>query len=74
MELLTDVILDVPEGSLGATVEKMKKAEAARAAELAAQGHLLRLLQGAALLAPTFDDPEFVTGEAALLKNWIQAL
>ena len=74
MELLTDVTTNVPEGSLGATVEKTKKAEAARAAELAAQGHLPRLLQGAALLAPTFDDPEFVTGEAALLKNWIQAL
>ena len=74
MELLTDVIINVPEGSLGATVEKTKKAEAARVAELAAQGHPPRLLQGEALLAPTFDDPEFVTGEAALLKNWIQAL
>ena len=37
------------------------------------QGHLLRLLQGAALLAHTIDDPEFVTGKAALLKNRIQA-
>ena len=36
--------------------------------------HLLSALQGAALLAHTFDDPDFVTGEAALLKNWIQAL
>jgi len=36
--------------------------------------HLLSALQGAALLAHTFDDPDFVTGEATLLKNWIQAL
>jgi muconolactone delta-isomerase len=74
MELLTDVTINVPEGSLEATVEKTKKTQAARAAELAAQGHLPRLLQGAALLTHTIDDPEFVTGEAALLKNWIQAL
>ena len=74
MELLTDVVINVPEGSLEATVEKAKKAKAACAAELAAQGHLLRLLQRAALLAHTIDDPDFVTGAAALLKKWIQAL
>ena len=43
MEFLTNVTIDVPDGTPGATVEKTKKAEAARAAELAAQGHLLRL-------------------------------
>jgi muconolactone D-isomerase len=43
MEFLTNVTMNVPEGTLDATVEKMKKAEAARGAELAAQGHLLRL-------------------------------
>ena len=36
--------------------------------------HLLSALQYAPPLAYTFDDPEFVTGEAALLKNRIQAL
>ena len=43
MEFLTNVTIDVPDGTADATVEKTKKAEAARAAELAAQGHLLRL-------------------------------
>jgi muconolactone D-isomerase len=43
MEFLTNVTIVVPEGTLDATVEKRKKVEAARAAELAAQGHLLRL-------------------------------
>jgi muconolactone D-isomerase len=43
MEFLTNVTIVVPEGTLDATVEKTKKPEAARAAELAAQGHLLRL-------------------------------
>ena len=43
MEFLTNVTINVPEGILDATVEKMKKAEAARGAELAAQGYLLRL-------------------------------
>jgi muconolactone D-isomerase len=43
MEFLTNVTIDVPDGTPDATVEKTKKAEAARAAELAAQGHLLRL-------------------------------
>jgi muconolactone D-isomerase len=43
MEFLTNVTIDVPDGTPDATAEKTKKAEAARAAELAAQGHLLRL-------------------------------
>ena len=43
MEFLTNVTIVVPEGALDATVEKTKKPEAARAAEFAAQGHLLRL-------------------------------
>src|ERR1700730_15140019 len=43
MEFLTNVTIVVPEGTLDATVEKTKKPEAATAAELAAQGHLLRL-------------------------------
>lgn len=36
--------------------------------------HVLSSLQGAALLAHTFDDPDFVTGEAELLKKWIRTL
>ena len=43
MEFLTNVTIVVPEGTLDATVEKTQKPEAARAAELADQGHLLRL-------------------------------
>jgi muconolactone D-isomerase len=43
MEFLTNVSINVPEGTLDATVEKSKKAEAAPAAELAAQGNLFRL-------------------------------
>jgi muconolactone D-isomerase len=43
MEFLTEVTIVAPEGTLDATVDKTNKAEAAHAAELAAQGHLLRL-------------------------------
>ncbi len=43
MEFLTTVTIVVPERTLDATVEKTKKPEAARAAELAVQRHLLRL-------------------------------
>ena len=43
MEFLATVTIDVPDGTPDATVEKTKQAEAARAAELAAQGYLLRL-------------------------------
>ena len=43
MEFLTNVTIVVPEGTLDATVENTQKPEAVRAAELPAQGHLLRL-------------------------------
>jgi len=43
MEFLTDMITNVPEGTDEATVEDTKTREAARAEELARQGHLLRL-------------------------------
>ena len=43
MKFLTNVTTVSPQGTLDATVEKTKEPEAVRAAELAAQGHLLRL-------------------------------
>jgi muconolactone D-isomerase len=43
MEFLADMMTDVPEGTSESEVEETKKREAFRAAELVAQGHLLRL-------------------------------
>jgi muconolactone delta-isomerase len=43
MEFLVDMVTMVPNGTSDDEVADMRKREAARAAELAAQGHLLRL-------------------------------
>ena len=43
MEFLANMITDVPEGTPESEVEETKVRETIRAAELAAQGHLLRL-------------------------------
>ena len=43
MEFLTTMTTNVPEGTPDETVEETKAREAIRAAELAAEGHLLRL-------------------------------
>jgi muconolactone D-isomerase len=43
MEFLTTLITNVPDGTSDATVEATRSREAIRAAELAKQGHLLRL-------------------------------
>ena len=43
MEFLVDMVTTVPEGTTAETVADTKRREAARAAELAAQGRLLRL-------------------------------
>jgi muconolactone D-isomerase len=43
VEFLTEMVTNVPEGTDDATVEETKTREAKRAAELAADGHLLRL-------------------------------
>lgn len=43
MEFLTNMITSVPEGTSDAEVDATKDREAARARELADQGHLLRL-------------------------------
>jgi muconolactone D-isomerase len=43
MEFLTNLITTVPEGTADETVDETKSREAVRAAELAEQGHLLRL-------------------------------
>ena len=43
MEFLVDMVTTVPDGTTGAEVDAIRSREAARAAELAAQGHLLRL-------------------------------
>ncbi|QCO97240.1 hypothetical protein FCN77_05295 [Arthrobacter sp. 24S4-2] len=43
MEFLTTLITNVPDGTADATVEDTRSREALRAAELAEQGHLLRL-------------------------------
>ena len=43
MEYLTDLVTTVPEGTSQKKVDEMKTAEAARAAELAKKGHLVRL-------------------------------
>jgi muconolactone D-isomerase len=43
MEFLADMKTNVPEGTPESEVDDTKRREAIRAAELAAQGHLLRL-------------------------------
>lgn len=43
MEYLTDMVTTVPEGTSSAQVDKVREAEALRAAELAKAGHLIRL-------------------------------
>jgi muconolactone D-isomerase len=43
MEFLTDMVTTVPEGTSPAKVDELRAAEAARAAELAKTGHLIRL-------------------------------
>ena len=43
MEFLADMMTHVPEGASDSEVDDTKTREATRAAELAAQGHLLRL-------------------------------
>jgi muconolactone D-isomerase len=43
MEFLADMRTNVPEGTPESEVDDTKRREAIRAAELAAQGHLLRL-------------------------------
>lgn len=43
MEFLVDMVTTVPDGTTDGDVADMRKREATRAAELAAQGHLLRL-------------------------------
>lgn len=43
MEYLTDMITTVPEGTSPAKVDELRTAEAVRAAELAKEGHLVRL-------------------------------
>lgn len=43
MEFLTDMVTKVPEGTSTEKVDKLRAAEAVRAAELAKKGHLVRL-------------------------------
>ena len=43
MEYLTDMVTTVPEGTSSTQVDKVREAEALRAAELAKAGHLIRL-------------------------------
>ena len=43
MEYLTDLVTTVPDGTSQAKVDELRGAEAARAAELAKAGHLIRL-------------------------------
>ena len=43
MEYLTDLVTTVPDGTSQAKVDELRGAEAARAAELAKEGHLIRL-------------------------------
>jgi muconolactone D-isomerase len=43
MEFLADMVTQVPDGTSESEVDETKEREAIRAAELAAQGHLLRL-------------------------------
>jgi muconolactone D-isomerase len=59
VEFLANMITNVPEGTADETVEDTKAREAIRAAELAAQGHLLRLWK-----------PPVVPGEWRTLGLW----
>jgi muconolactone D-isomerase len=43
MEFLTNLITNVPDGTADATIDDIRSREAIRTAELAKQGHLLRL-------------------------------
>jgi len=43
MEFLTDLVTTVPDGTSPAKVDELRAAEAVRAAELAKEGHLVRL-------------------------------
>ena len=43
MEYLTDLVTTVPDGTSQTRVDELRGAEAARAAELAKAGHLIRL-------------------------------
>jgi muconolactone D-isomerase len=43
MEYLVDLVTTVPEGTSSTKVDELRKAEAVRAAELAKEGHLIRL-------------------------------
>jgi muconolactone D-isomerase len=43
MEYLTDMVTNVPEGTSPSKVDELRAAEAVRAAELAKEGHLVRL-------------------------------
>jgi muconolactone delta-isomerase len=43
MEFLTHLVTTVPDGTPDATVDETRSREAIRAAELAAEGHLLKL-------------------------------
>ncbi|HEX3460968.1 MAG TPA: muconolactone Delta-isomerase family protein [Acidimicrobiales bacterium] len=59
MEFLTDMVTNVPEGVDEDTVEETKAREAKNSAELARQGHLLRLWK-----------PPIVPGEWRSLGLW----
>ena len=43
MEYLVDMVTTVPEGTSPVKVDELRSAEAVRAAELAKQGHLVRI-------------------------------
>ena len=43
MEYLVDMVTTVPEGTSPVKVDELRAAEAVRAAELAKQGHLVRI-------------------------------
>jgi muconolactone delta-isomerase len=43
MEYLTDLVTTVPEGTSPVKVDELRAAEAVRAAELAKEGHLIKL-------------------------------
>lgn len=59
MEFLTNMVTQVPDGIDEATVEETKAREATHSAELASQGHLLRLWK-----------PPVVPGEWRTLGLW----
>ncbi len=59
MEFLANMVTKVPEGTPESEVDDTKEREAIRAAELAAQGHLLRLWR-----------PPLLVGEWRTLGLW----